>query len=237
MAADPPPRPAASPSFGSRRPAVNAHPAGCADAGFTFPSSQRHFVDVASLAGSPARAQGRPAVACELLGTRARRQGRDIRGPGHRPFSLDLRGPRHRSHLAVLPEIARIPALGLARPIDQIYSAASIGKAHLDAMGVRPARAAARHAARAHRFVMSCYFGGRSEVHLRRESPGSSTATCSDVPDGVLTHGSVAVCDGGRHHMGRYDSRDTGFLDGRARVAASRPTVATLTTIVELVHR
>ena len=52
----------------------------------------------------------------------------------------------------------------------QIYSEASLGKAYLKAMGIKPWLAVEKsYSARTIGRIMSAYFGGRAEVHRRRE--------------------------------------------------------------------
>jgi hypothetical protein len=64
----------------------------------------------------------------------------------------------------------RYERLGLSTPIHRIYSEASLGKAYLDEMRVRPWREVQPSIPpRLVGIVMSAYFGGRSEVRIRRE--------------------------------------------------------------------
>src|SRR6185312_9944178 len=67
--------------------------------------------------------------------------------------------------------IERYGRLGFTRTIpEKIYSEASIGKGHLREMGIRPWRDVQpefpRHLLAK---IMGSYFGGRSEVRIRRE--------------------------------------------------------------------
>jgi hypothetical protein len=64
----------------------------------------------------------------------------------------------------------RYEQLGLSTPVHRIYSEASLGKAYLDEMRVRPWREVQPSIPpRLLGIVMSAYFGGRSEVRIRRE--------------------------------------------------------------------
>ena len=59
---------------------------------------------------------------------------------------------------------------GLRQPLHRILSEASIGKAYLDAMGVRPYLACQPNTDRVKfGWLMSAYFGGRAEARIRRE--------------------------------------------------------------------
>jgi hypothetical protein len=67
--------------------------------------------------------------------------------------------------------MARFEALKLSRSIpEKIYSEAGIGKAYLKQMGIRPWRECQPDFP-AHLIgtIMGTYFGGRSEVHIRRQ--------------------------------------------------------------------
>jgi hypothetical protein len=64
----------------------------------------------------------------------------------------------------------RYERLGLSTPVHRIYSEASLGKAYLDEMRVSPWREVQPTIPpRLVGIVMSAYFGGRSEVRIRRE--------------------------------------------------------------------
>jgi hypothetical protein len=59
--------------------------------------------------------------------------------------------------------------LALERPLHTVFSAASLGKAQLEAMGIRPwTEMQPDFSDELIGILMSTYFGGRSEVHLRR---------------------------------------------------------------------
>src|SRR5262249_16217387 len=65
----------------------------------------------------------------------------------------------------------RYASYGLTRtPITQLYSEASIGKAYLREMGIEPwQQAQPDFPLHLLGIIMSTYYGGRAEVHLRRE--------------------------------------------------------------------
>jgi hypothetical protein len=67
--------------------------------------------------------------------------------------------------------VQRYESFGLKEtPAPQIYSEASIGKAHLKAMNINPWRKVQRDVpSRVLAMIMASYFGGRSEVRIRRE--------------------------------------------------------------------
>jgi len=66
--------------------------------------------------------------------------------------------------------VFRYERLKLGAPAHRIYSEASIGKAYLDAMGVKPWRDVQPDAPpNLLGIILSTYFGGRSEVRIRRE--------------------------------------------------------------------
>ena len=67
--------------------------------------------------------------------------------------------------------IERYEAHGLRnKQASRIYSEASLGKAYLDAMGVKPwMRPKQSYSPQTLGRIMSAYYGGRAEVHRRRE--------------------------------------------------------------------
>lgn len=64
----------------------------------------------------------------------------------------------------------RYQALGLQTGLNELYSEASLGKAYLQSMGVQPwTEAQPDFPPEIIGQIMSAYFGGRAEVHIRRE--------------------------------------------------------------------
>jgi hypothetical protein len=65
---------------------------------------------------------------------------------------------------------ARYAAINLNTPVNRIFSEASIGKAYFDKMGIRPWRSMQPDVPRSLlATIMSTFYGGRSEVKIRRE--------------------------------------------------------------------
>ena len=63
----------------------------------------------------------------------------------------------------------RYAEYGLDTPLERIYSEASIGKASLAQMGIRPLRDLQQLSPELLGIIMSTYYGGRAEVNWRRE--------------------------------------------------------------------
>ena len=83
----------------------------------------------------------------------------------------------------------------------ELYSEASLGKAYLRAMGIKPWQEVQRgfplHLVGA---IMSAYFGGRAEVHIRRQiTPVVHYRLSFDVSHRLHAHGAVELRPGQRH--------------------------------------
>jgi hypothetical protein len=135
-----------------------------------LPASPGHFVDVHSLAVTLLEHKGDLRTLAELLGTPTQKSTVETyEGPITGAFLAYAAGDVEVTWECYAELARRYAALGLPTAIDLIYSAASIGKAHLDAMGISPWRdlqpdmppdlVGA---------ILGSYYGGRSEVHLRR---------------------------------------------------------------------
>lgn len=138
--------------------------------GFRLPPERGHFVDVHTLAAALLEHKGTLRSLAELLGTATQKATvESYEGPITAEFlayALDDVQVTWECYVALA---ARYAALGLPTPIERIYSAASIGKALLDAMGIRPWREVQRDVPpELVGFTLASYVGGRSEVHLRR---------------------------------------------------------------------
>ena len=126
--------------------------------------------------------------------------------------------------------------LGMTAP-QSIYSEAGLGKAYLKQMGVRPWREVQSDFDPATLgAIMSSYFGGRAEVHIRRTVvPTPLLRLRLDVPDRMHADGSMVV-----RHRARRDEEDAtaetqAFLDDVQLSDLQDPaTWKQLTTLVQV---
>jgi hypothetical protein len=134
------------------------------------PASRGHFVEVHSLAVTLLEHKGDLRTLAELLDTPTQKATVETYdGPITEAF-LDYAARDVEVTWECYAELARrYIALGLPTAIDGIYSAASVGKAHLEAMGIRPWRDVQPEVPpELVGAILASYHGGRSEVHLRR---------------------------------------------------------------------
>ena len=96
-------------------------------------------------------------------------------------------------------------------PLGKVLSEASLGKAYLKQMGVRPFREVQPDfPAHLTGLIMSAYFGGRAEVRWRREI--RQVLYCdflSMYPTVCTLMGLMAICHRPRHGMARLDRRNS----------------------------
>jgi hypothetical protein len=139
--------------------------------GFYVPIDRGRIVDVQTLAAALLEHRGDLRSLAKLLGTPTQKATVETYG---RPIT-----PHFLSYTADDVEVTwecyellagRYAVLNLPSPIDQIYSAASIGKATLDALGVRPWRDKQTDVPlELIGTIMASYYGARSEVAIRRQ--------------------------------------------------------------------
>lgn len=137
------------------------------------PAKRGHFVDVRTLAGALLSGSWSLGSLAEHLGT------------GHKKLEAEEHGGRLTQEYieyAVQDVQAtwecferlneQYESYGLTEtPVDKIYSEASLGKAYLRQMGVKPWRdLQPDFPPQMLGVIMSTYYGGRSEVHIRRET-------------------------------------------------------------------
>jgi hypothetical protein len=112
---------------------------------------------------------------------------------------------------------ARYAAYGLDQtPLWRIYSGASIGKAHLREMGVRPWREVQpRFPYRVTSSIMETYYGGRTEAHIRRLTlPGVYLDFQSHYPTSFVLQNLWPYCVGkGIHYRNEPPDRVRRLLE------------------------
>ena len=127
-----------------------------------------YFLDTATLGG--AILGGRPTLARlgELLDTEHRKTEAD-HGQEITPEYLDYLCSRRAGELGMRGRAsAPLRHLPATQAAWEIYSEASIGKAHLEKMGLRPFRELNDWPAEIIATVMETYYGGRAECNVRR---------------------------------------------------------------------
>lgn len=153
-------------------PAIQPTPRGMRRRGLAVPRSRGAFVDVRTIAAALLEHRGDLKSLAELLDTPTRKGTADYADPSITPAFLDYAMTDVQVTWECYERLAaRYASLGLETPLPRIYSAARLGKAQLDAMGVRPWSASVKeYPPKFCGQVMSAYYGGRSEIHLRRAS-------------------------------------------------------------------
>ncbi len=129
-----------------------------------------HFVDVRTLAAAMTSEGHSLGSLTELLGVSRKHEMDDYSGPVTNRF-LDYAMADVRSTWECYLELVRrYAAYGLSTPVSAIYSEASVGKACLHQMDVAPWRGVQDDfPAWLTGAICSSYYGGRSEVAIRRE--------------------------------------------------------------------
>lgn len=135
--------------------------------GGSSPDHHGYFLDTAALAGALLGGRWSLKRLADTLETEHRKSDAD-HGEEISPDYLDYL----RNDVQVTSECSsklrnRYSAYRLDKPVHAIYSEASIGKAHLDQMGIRPWRRG-DFGAPLIACVMESYYGGRTEAMLRR---------------------------------------------------------------------
>jgi hypothetical protein len=146
-------------------------PRGMRKRGFEVPRTRGSFVDVHTAAAALLEHRGDLRSLAKLLSTPTQKGDADYDDPAITPAFLDYAMADVQVTWECYGRLAaRYETLGLATPLAKIYSAASLGKAQLDTMGIRPWMHVQPNASPSLiGRIMSTYFGGRSEVHRRRE--------------------------------------------------------------------
>jgi hypothetical protein len=220
-------------------PARQRTPRGMRKRKLVVPVSRGHFVDVHTLACALMEHKGDLRTLAEFLEVPTQKGTVETyEGPISAAF-LDYAVADVEVTWECYAELAgRYAALGLPTPLDHIYSAASIGKAHLDAMGVRPWRDV-QHDMPPELLgaILAAYYGGRSEVHLRRVVRQVRYCDFLSMYPTVCTHmGLWRFVTATGMTWSDTTAATQAFLDGVTLDALQRPaTWRDLTTIVELV--
>lgn len=138
--------------------------------GISFEHHKGFFVDVKTIAAALTSRSFTLAGLCDYLETRTRKQETEDHGQtltaGYLGYLCTDVQATWECIVALRTEYARH---GLARPLHKILSEASIGKAYLEQMGIRPLLKNQPDFPRElFGKIMCTYYGGRAEVRLRR---------------------------------------------------------------------
>lgn len=148
-----------------------------------MPDHHGYFLDTATLGG--ALLGGRPSLKrlAKLLGT-ATQKGDGEHGEKLTPVYLDyLRDDVKATHECAQSLLERYAAYDVPKGAWEIYSEAGIGKAHLDKTGLTPFRTLNNWPEHVYASVMETYYGGRTEVMIRRQTvPGVYADFTSQYP-------------------------------------------------------
>ncbi len=148
-----------------------------------MPDHHGYFLDTATLGG--ALFGGRPSLKrlAKLLGT-ATQKGDGEHGEKLTPVYLDyLRDDIQVTHECAQSLLERYAAYDVPKGAWEIYSEASIGKAHLEKTGLTPFRELNDWPEEVYAAVMETYYGGRTEVMIRRQAvPGVYADFTSQYP-------------------------------------------------------
>lgn len=152
-------------------PARQPTPRGMRNRHFEVPRTRGWFVDVHTAAAALLEHRGDLRSLAKLLRTPIQKGDADYGDPAITPTFLDYAMADVQVTWECYERLAaRYLALDLATPLAKVYSAASLGKAQLDAMGIAPwADVQPKVPPALVGRIMSAYYGGRSEVHRRRE--------------------------------------------------------------------
>ena len=151
-------------------PARQDTPRGMRKRGLRSESARGWFCDVHTLAAALLEHRGDLRSLAALLGTPTQKGEVDFDGAELTPEFIDYAIDDVQVTWETYERLAAAYSrMGLVdTPLPKIYSAASIGKAHLDAMGIRPWTAVQpTYPPIEIGHMLASYFGGRSEVHLR----------------------------------------------------------------------
>ena len=145
-------------------------PRGMRKRALKVPVQRGHFIDVKTI-GAALTGRGHSlASLAKALRTEHRKAETDEHGGPLTPEYLDYALNDVQvtwECFAVLRD--RYTQYGLDTQLERIYSEASIGKASLDRMGIRPLKEVQHLPPALLGVIMSTYFGGRAEVNWRRE--------------------------------------------------------------------
>jgi len=140
--------------------------------GLKVPVGRGHFVDVRTLAGALLGGSWKLKGLAEHLGTENQKlQTEDYGGPVTEEF-LEYAVRDVQATWECFEKLRQqYESYGLTEtPVEKIYSEASLGKAYLKQMGIQPWRKLQPDfPPELLGIIMSTYYGGRSEVHIRRE--------------------------------------------------------------------
>jgi hypothetical protein len=140
--------------------------------GLPVPVRRGHFIDVKTLAGALFARGFTLASLCKFLKVEnPKREFEDFDGPVTDEMARYAVADVQATWESYAELLKRFDGLGLARTIpEKIYSEASIGKGYLREMGIAPWRDMQPDFRRdLLAKIMGSYFGGRSEIRIRRE--------------------------------------------------------------------
>lgn len=133
------------------------------------PAFRGHFVDVKTIASALRSRSFDLRSLCEALGTQTQKQEVDEHGgPLIKPYLDYARADVQATWECYRALKSEYERHGLDRGLHKIISEASLGKAYLQKMGVKPLLETAEIERVSFGPIMSAYYGGRAEVRLRR---------------------------------------------------------------------
>ena len=146
-------------------------PRGMRKRGRRVPHTRGTFVDVHTAAAALLEHKGDLRSLAKLLRTPTQKGEADFEDPAITPDFLDYAMTDSQVTWECYADLSgRYAALHLEPQLSRIWSAASLGKATLRSMGVRPWQDCQRRFARQRiGQLMASYYGGRSEVRIRRQ--------------------------------------------------------------------
>jgi hypothetical protein len=149
----------------------NAPSKGMRKRGMKRDANRGYFIDVKTLAAALTSRGHSLASLCDFLETKTRKQKADEHGAPVTPEYLEYARADVQATWECHVELLRqYQAYGLSVPAHKILSEASIGKACLQQMGVKPLLACQPDFPRElFGRIISAYYGGRAEVRIRRE--------------------------------------------------------------------
>lgn len=149
-----------------------------------------YFLDTATLAGAIVGKRPKLAVLAELLGTETRKADA-THGEQITSDYLDyLRTDVQTTHECAVELRRRYDTYDLPKEVWEVYSEASVGKAHLQKIGLTPFRELNAWPEHVLATVMETYYGGRTECMIRRTPvPGVYVDFKSQYPTAYCLQG------------------------------------------------
>lgn len=143
---------------------------GMRNRGFKVPANRGHFVDVRTLASALLSKSFSLARLADHLNTQTEKHDTDEHGHLSEEYLDYARADVQVTWECYSELLTRYSQHGLSKDADRILSEATIGKAYLQEMGIQPFLGCNPNFPREHFGPIMCaYYGGRAEVHIRRE--------------------------------------------------------------------